>query len=147
LGLDSARFRYFKFLVPQTATCLSRCPIKKIEIEDANIEGAEIRTLLELFKAVSGTLEEMAISGGELDVRFFHALEMEPQMLPHLRSLTIRRQSEFTGRELLRIVQARQQRDGVTPLHTVGVDKCRSFEHDVGDQLKRIGVKLAFVPY
>lgn len=134
-------------MVPETATYLGHCPIKKIEIEDGTIEGAEIRTFLELFKSVSSSLEEMAIGGGELDARFFHALEVDPQMLPNLRSLTIRRQSEFTGRELLRIVQARQQRDGITPIHTVGVDKCRSFEHDVGDQLKRIGVKLAFVPY
>lgn len=147
LGLDSQRFRYFKFMDPETATCLSKCPLKKLEIEDACIEGSELRALLALFKTVGSTLEEVAIGGGELDTRFFHAMEVDPGTLPRLRSLTIRNKSEFTGRELLRIVNARQSRPGISPLQVVGVDKCRAFEHDVADQLKRMGIKFQFVPY
>lgn len=147
LGLDSQRFRYFKFTDPETATCLSKCPLVRLEIEDSCIEGSELRALLGLLKAVGPTLEEVAIGGGELDVRFFHAMEVDPAMLPKLRSLTIRNKAEFTGRELIRIVNARQARPGISPLEIVGVDRCRSFEHDVADQLKRMGIKFQFVPY
>lgn len=147
LGLDSQRFRYFTFMDPETATCLSRCPLKRLEIEDACIEGSELRPLLALFKTVGATLEEVVIGGGELDSRFYHGMEVDPGMLPKLSSLTIRNRSEFTGRELLRIVNARQARPGISPLETIGVDKCRAFEHDVADQIKRMGIKFQFVPY
>jgi len=147
MALDSQRFRYFKFMDRDTATCISRCPLTRLEIEDAVIENSELRAALALFKSASATLEEIAIGGGELDARFFHAMEVDPGMLPKLRSLTIRNRSEFTGRELLRIVNARQARQGVSPIQVIGVDKCRAFEHDVADQLKRMGIKFEFVPY
>jgi hypothetical protein len=147
LALDSQRFRYFRFMDRETSTCLAKCPLTRLEIEDACIEGSELRALLALFKTVGSSLEEVAIGGGELDMRFFHAMEVDPASLPKLRSLTIRNKAEFTGRELIRIVNARQARQGISPLQIVGVDKCRSFEHDVADQLKRMGVKFQFVPY
>jgi hypothetical protein len=148
LALDSQRFRYFKFMDPNIATCLSNCPLSRLELEDACIEtGSELRALLALLTTLRATLEEMVIAGGELDARFYHAMEVDPGNLPKLRSLTIRNKPEFTGRELLRIVNARQARQGISPLQVVGVDRCRSFEHDVADQLKRMGVKFEFVPY
>ncbi|KAG8829545.1 hypothetical protein FRB91_008058 [Serendipita sp. 411] len=147
LGMDSARFRYFKFMDPATATCLSNCPLKRVELEDGTIEGSDLRSLLALLRSVSGTLQEISIGGGELDTRFFHAMRVEPSIVPNLRSLTIKRQSEFTGHDLIKIARARMSREGITPLEVIGVEKCRSYEHDVGDDLKRMGIKFEFIPY
>jgi hypothetical protein len=131
----------------ETATCLTNCQLIRLEIEDACIEGSELKALFSLLKMVGSSLEEIVISEGELDTRFFRAMEDDPAMLPKLHSLTIRHQNEFTGRQLIGIVNARQTRQGISPLQTVGVDQCRAFEHDVADQLKRMGVKFQFVPY
>jgi hypothetical protein len=147
LALESRAFRYFKFMDRETATCLKKCQLIRLEIEDACIEGSELKALFSLLKMVGSSLEEIVISGGELDMRFFRAMEDDPAMLPKLHSLTIRHQDEFTGRQLIGIVRARQTRQGISPLQTVGVDQCRVFEHDVADQLKRMGVKFQFVPY
>jgi hypothetical protein len=147
LALDGQRFRHFKFMDQETATCLSKCPLIRLEIEDAYMEGSELKALFGLLEMVGSSLEELAISGGELDMRFFHAVEVDPTTLPKLRSLTIRHQTEFTGRELIGIVNARQTGQGISPLQIVLVDKCRAFEHDVADQLKQLGVKFQFVPY
>ncbi|KAG8795831.1 hypothetical protein FRC17_008075 [Serendipita sp. 399] len=147
LGMDSTHFRYFKFMDPASATCLSRCPMKCIELEDSTIEGSSLRTLLALLRSVSSTLEEVSIGGGELDTRFYHAMTVEPSIVPKLTRLRIKRQSEFTGHALLKIARARMSREGITPLELIGVEKCRSFEHDVSDDLKRMGIKLEFIPY
>jgi hypothetical protein len=131
---------------PETATCLSRCPLKKLEVEDSTIEGSDLRSLLALLKAVGHTLEELTI-GGEVDLRFFHAMEVDARMVPNLHTLCIKKQNELTGREIVRIVQARLGRDGITPLNAVNIERCRAWEHDSGDNLKRMGVRMNFIPY
>lgn len=147
IGMENSRLRYFKFMDSDAGTSLRRCRVKKLEIEEAQIEGAETRALLVLLKAASHSLEDLSISGGELDSRFFHAMQVEPSMLPHLQFLSIKKLSEFTGRELLRIIRARQGRDGITPLSSICVERCRSYEHDVSDALKTMDIKFSFIPY
>lgn len=147
LGLDSARFRHFKFTDPNTATCIAQCPLKRVEIEDTTVEGSELRALLELLRSVGSTLEELATTGGDVDVRLYQALTAEPTMLPNLRHLVIRKHNDLTGREILRLVQSRSSRLGITPLSILTVEKCRSFEHEMVDQIKQIIGKVDFTPY
>lgn len=132
---------------PQTATCIEKCPIKRIELEDNAIEGSELRALLALLQKVGPTLEELAITGGDIDMRVFHALTVDPGMLPNLRRIKCRKHNDLTGRELFRLVQSRVARNGVEPLERLTVDKCRSFELEMVEQIKTIVRKVDFNPY
>jgi hypothetical protein len=131
----------------QTATSIERCPIKRIELEDNTIEGSELRALLAFFNKVSSTLEEFAITAGDIDMRVFHALTVEPGMLPNLRRIGCKKHNDVTGREILRLVQSRLNKAGVQPLEGVTIDKCRSFELEMIGQLKTLVRKVDVTPY
>jgi hypothetical protein len=149
LGLDSARFRYFKFMDSSIATSLPRCTIKRLELEDCTVENSELRALLSTLQAVGPSLKTLAITAGEIDMRLYDVLIAEPSILPNLTRLECKKiNGDLTGREVLRLVQARAGHGrGVAPLQSLLVEKCRSFEHEMIGQIKQFVRDVQFTPY
>jgi len=149
LGLDSARFRYFKFMDSSTATSFSQCTIKRLELEECTVENSELRALLATLQAVGPSLKTLALTAGEIDMRLYEVLVAEPSILPHLTRLECKRiNGDLTGREVLRLVQARAGHGrGVAPLQSLLVEKCRSFEHEMIGQIKQFVRDVQFTPY
>jgi hypothetical protein len=149
LGLDSARFRYFKFMDRSIATSLPHCTIKRLALEECTVENSELRALLATLQAIGPSLKTLALTAGEIDLRLYDVLIAEPSILPHLTRLECRRiNGDLTGREILRLVQARAGHGrGVAPLQSLVVDKCRSFEHEMIGQIKQFVRDVQFTPY
>ena len=149
LGLDGARFRYFKFMDSSIATSLPHCTLKRLELEECTVENSELRALLATLQAVGPSLKTLAFTAGEIDMRLYDVLIAEPNILPHLTRLECRRiNGDLTGREVLRLVQARAGNGrGVAPLQSLLVEKCRSFEHEMIGQIKQFVRDVQFTPY
>jgi hypothetical protein len=149
LGLDGARFRYFKFMDSTIATSLPHCTLKRLELEECTVENSELRALLATLQAVGPSLKTLAFTAGEIDMRLYDVLIAEPNILPHLTRLECRRiNGDLTGREVLRLVQARAGNGrGVAPLQSLLVEKCRSFEHEMIGQIKQFVRDVQFTPY
>ena len=149
LGLDSARFRYFKFMDSSIATSLPQSTIKRLELEECTVENSELRALLATLQAVGSSLKTLALTAGEIDMRLYDILIAEPSILPHLTRLEFRRiNGDLTGREVLRLVQARAGHGrGIAPLQSLLVERCRSFEHEMIGQIKQFVRDVQFTPY
>lgn len=149
LGLDSARFRYFKFMDSSIATSFPQSTIKRLELEECTVENSELRALLATLQAVGPSLKTLAFTAGEIDMRLYEVLIAEPSILPHLTRLECKRiNGDLTGREVLRLVQARAGHGrGVAPLQSLLVEKCRSFEHEMIGQIKQFVRDVQFTPF
>ena len=149
LGLDSARFRYFKFMDSSIATSFPQCTIKRLELEDCTVENSELRALLATLQAVGPSLKTLALTAGEIDMRLYEVLIAEPSIMPNLTRLECKRiNGDLTGREMLRLVQARAGHGrGVAPLQSLLVEKCRSFEHEMIGQIKQFVRDVQFTPF